>query len=179
MERPPHTVLQGDMERLADGDRAAFRPVFDSLWPILHRYAARHLPPGEAEDVAQEALVKIFRRASEFDPARSALAWALGIAAWEIRTNRSRRRRRREERLPAWSNETPDPSSGPEESALMRDLESMIRDALGALRPEDAETLRLYARAERPAVTPATFRKRVQRALERLRAVWRTTDGSP
>jgi len=178
MERPPHSILQGDMQRLADGDRAAFRPVFDSLWPLLRSYAARHLPPGEAEDAAQEALVKIFHRASEFDPARSAMAWALGIATWEIRTILRRRRRRREETLPQW-NAAPDPSPGPEESAMLHDLESMMRDALGALRPEDAETLRLYALGERAAVTPATFRKRVQRALERLRAVWRINDGSP
>jgi len=53
----------------------------------------------------------------------------------------------------------------------------MMRDALGTLRPEDAETLRLYSRGERTHVAAATFRKRVERALARLRAAWRTTDG--
>ena len=124
MEWPPHSILQGDMERLADGDRAAFRPVFDSLWPLLRSYAARHLPPGEAEDAAQEALVKIFHRASEVDPARSAMAWALGIATWEIRTILRRRRRRREETLPEWSHAAPDPSPDPEESAMLHDLDA-------------------------------------------------------
>jgi len=167
------------MERLADGDREALRPVFDLLWPVLRRFAARHLPATEAEDAAQEALIKIFHRAHEFDRARSALAWALGIAAWEIRTFRRRRSRRREERLPdRIDHETPDPSPGPEESAMMRDLESMMREAMGALRPEDAETLRLYASGRRAAVAAATFRKRVQRALERLRAVWSADESS-
>lgn len=165
------------MERLADGDREALRPVFDSLWPILRRYAARRLPSAEAEDAAQEALIKIFQRAHEFDRARSALAFALGIAAWEIRTYRRRRSRRREERLPdRIGHETTDPSPDPEEAAMMRDLESMLREALGALSPEDAETLKLYASGRRAAVAAATFRKRVQRALERLRAVW-SADG--
>src|ERR1700752_1077691 len=130
------------MERLADGDREALRPVFDSLWPILRRYAARHLPASEAEDAAQEALIKIFQRAHEFDRARSALAFALGVASWEIRTFRRRRSRRREERLPdRIERETPDPSPGPEQAAMMRDLESIMREAMGALRPEDVETL--------------------------------------
>jgi hypothetical protein len=39
--------------------------------------------------------------------------------------------------------------------------------------PSDAEALLLYARGERPALPPPTFRKRVQRALARLRAAWR------
>jgi hypothetical protein len=53
------------MERLADGDRAAFHPVFAVLWPLLRRFATRHLRPEEAEEAAQEALVKIlFRRSA-------------------------------------------------------------------------------------------------------------------
>ena len=36
------------MLRLADGDRAAFDPLFDELWPLLRRFCARTLG-----DVAQ------------------------------------------------------------------------------------------------------------------------------
>jgi sirohydrochlorin ferrochelatase len=67
----------------------------------------------------------------------------------------------------------------PAEAALARDLETTLATALGALRPEDAETLRLYARGARPAIAAATFRKRVERALARLRTAWRTTDEHP
>jgi RNA polymerase sigma-70 factor, ECF subfamily len=180
MDRATLSELQTQMERLADGDRSAFHPVFAVLWPLLRRFAARHLRPEDAEDIAQEALVKIFHRAVEFDPSRSALAWALGIAAFEIRTYRRRRLRRREappreEALERLRDRAPTP----EEEAMARDLESMLQDALGVLRPEDAQTLRLYARGDRPSIAAATFRKRVERALTRLRAVWRTTDGRP
>ncbi|HEV8702039.1 MAG TPA: sigma-70 family RNA polymerase sigma factor [Candidatus Polarisedimenticolia bacterium] len=180
MDRPTVSDLQRHMERLADGDRASFHPVFAVLWPFLRRFAARHLGPEEAEDAAQEALVKVFFRASEFDASRSALAWALGITAFEIRTARRRRQRRREESSPAGILEAArDAAPTPEAEAMIRDLEATLGDALGALRPEDAETLRLYARGDRPALAAATFRKRVERALARLRAVWRTTDGRP
>jgi|SRR5882672_3960026 len=180
MERLPNSDLQRLMERLADGDREAFHPVFEALWPLLRRFAARHLRPEEADDVAQEALLKIFRRAAEFDPARHALAWALGIAGFEIRTARRRRQRRREESQPAGALEAErDPSPNPEEAALLRDMEAMVREALGALHPDDARTLRLFVRGERAAVAAATFRKRVERALRRLRAVRRTTDERP
>jgi len=66
------TDLQKMMVRLADGDRSALHPTFEMLWPLLRRFTARHLPHAEAEDAAQEALVKIFRQAGRFDPARSA-----------------------------------------------------------------------------------------------------------
>ncbi len=167
--------LQALMTRLADGDRSALHPVFVALWPILRGVAARHLPPADAEDAAQEALLKIFRRAGTFDPERNALAWAIGITGWEVRSARRRRMRRREAPIAdagLRSAAAPDP----EAAILQRDLEATLEAAIGALDPGDAETLRLYARGERAAIAAATFRKRVSRALARLRTAWRTTD---
>jgi RNA polymerase sigma-70 factor (ECF subfamily) len=176
MGRGDNPDVQALIVRLADGDRSAFHPAFEAVWPLLRRFTGRHLPPGEAEDAAQEAIVKIFRQAASFDPARSALAWMLAIAAFEIRTVRRRRMRRREEPVVDAALRAPDPGRDPEESALARDLEAVLLESLGVLRPEDAETLRLYAAGRRPAIAAATFRKRVERALVRLRAVWRTHD---
>src|SRR6266849_3158600 len=87
------------MVRLADGDRSAFSPLYTLLWPALRVFVHRQLPASDAEDVAQDALLKVFARASRFDPARDALAWALGIAAFEVRTARKRTARRKEELL--------------------------------------------------------------------------------
>ena len=175
------TELQGLMGRLADGDRSVFPRVFEILWPVLRELTRRHLPPAESEDAAQEVLVRIFRRAAEFDARRSALAWALGIARWEIRTVRKRRLRRREE-APGDGHEprldAAPVQASPEETLLERDLERMLHAALGALSDADLETLRLYRNGERAAVAAATFRKRVERALGRLRAAWRTTHGN-
>lgn len=177
MESSPCSELQVWMERLADGDREAFHPVFRILWPLLRRVASRHLPDAEADDAAQDALLKIFFRAAEFDRSRSALAWALGITAFEIRTHRRRRTRRREDAPGTTGRSAADPCPTPEERVLQLDLETLLRTAMGALRPEDAETLTLFARGERSAIAAATFRKRVERALGRLRAAWRILDG--
>jgi RNA polymerase sigma-70 factor (ECF subfamily) len=166
------------MERLADGDRGAIHPAFELLWPLLCRFTHRHLPSADAEDAAQEAILKIFFRAGEFDTSRSALPWVLGVAAFEIRSSRRRSLRRREEpKLAEISETSRDPRPDPEEAALRQDMEAMLREALGVLRPEDAQTLALYARGERAAIAAATFRKRVQRALERLRRAWKVTHG--
>src|SRR5262245_27102364 len=177
MERGVDPRLQGLMTRLAEGDRSALHPAFAILWPLLRRFTGRHLPPAEAEDAAQEAVVKIFGRAAAFDASRSAVAWALGVAGYEVLTARRRRTRRREEPADAATlSGRPDPGPDPEESALASDLEATLEAALGSLGPEDAAMLRLYAKGDRPAIAAATFRKRVERALVRLRTAWRATD---
>ena len=176
MEDGSLSDLQEFMVRLADGDRSAFPPVYATLWPVLRGLTARHLPAPDAEDAAQEALLRIFRRAAEFDARRSALAWALGIARWEIRTARRRRRRRREETLAAdGAGRIADVSM--EESLLDRDMVRMMEETMGTLSAADRETLDLFRNGERTAVAAATFRKRVERALARLRAAWQVKHG--
>jgi RNA polymerase sigma-70 factor (ECF subfamily) len=177
MERGIDPRLQSLMTRLAAGDRSALPPAFAILWPLLRRFTGRHLAPAEAEDAAQEAVVKIFAQAASFDASRSAVAWALGIAGYEVLTARRRRKRRREEPADAATlGARIAPGPDPEASVLARDLEATLEAALGSLAPGDAATLRLYAKGDRPAIAAATFRKRVERALARLRTAWRTTD---
>jgi len=165
------------MTALAAGDRHAFHPVFVSLWPLLKRLTSRHLPSADAEDAAQQALLNVFRRASEYDPARDALPWVLGVAAFEIRTARRKQQRRREESRADEGVGAAAPGPSPEEVTLTGDLDAALEAALGELSELDRETLRSFARGDRPEVAGATFRKRVERALSRLRAVWRLRHG--
>lgn len=178
MDQASRRRLQQDLTRLAEGDREAFHPVFVALLPLLQGFASRALAPAEAEDAAQEALVKIFLRAAEFDPARDALSWALGIAAYEIKTARRRRFRTREAADPDAVASHADPAAGPEQTTIARDLDAAVEAALRGLQPADAATLRTFAAGERPPDVPAaTFRKRVERGLARLRARWRARHG--
>ena len=164
MEAGERAELRGLMERLADGDRTAFGPAFRLLWPKLRAFAVRWMGPADGEDAAQAALVKIFARASEYDRERDAFPWALGITAWECRTLRRKRERRREQRG------VPDLPGEAGEAALILRLSA---DAvLGTLSPIDAETILSLATGRR-AAQGATFRKRLQRALARFRLAWR------
>jgi RNA polymerase sigma-70 factor (ECF subfamily) len=167
-------ALQRDLTALARGERAAFDPVFQRLWPLLSGFAGRCLPAAEAEDAAQDALLRVFSRASEFDRRRDALSWVLGVAAWQFRTVRTRARRRREAPAEAMPEPT-DPAPSPEAAAILREASAALDRALAELKPSDAQTLLAFARGERPEpdVPGATFRKRVERALSRLRARWR------
>jgi RNA polymerase sigma-70 factor, ECF subfamily len=163
------------MQRLADGDRGAFSPAFALLWPRLRAFAVRYVGAADGEDAAQAALLRVFSRAGEYDADRDALAWALGIAAWECRTLRRQRHRRREEPVPP--PERADVRASPEEMAIERDLSAAAEAVLGSLRPMDLETIMAMAGGPR-AVQGATFRKRLARALARFRLAWRTRHGS-
>ncbi len=169
--------IQALLTRLGDGDRTAVEPAFRALLPIVRRFSARALGAGaDADDAAQEALVKIFEEAASFDRARDGLAWTLAIASYECRTVRRRVQRRREEGIDAGAFV----SSGnvnPEEAAVERDLEAAVREVLGAMRDEDARAVFAAIADARPA-GDATFRKRLERALKRLRVAWRTKHGT-
>jgi RNA polymerase sigma-70 factor (ECF subfamily) len=75
---PPGDLLR----RVARGDEAAFAALYDELAPRIYGLARRIVrDPAQAEEVAQEALVEVWRTAARFDPAKgSAVSWALTIA---------------------------------------------------------------------------------------------------
>ena len=75
------SALQQELTALATASARRSIRSFRRLWPLLRGFARRFLSAEEADDVAQEALLRIFRRASEFDPGRDAPAWVLGIVA--------------------------------------------------------------------------------------------------
>jgi len=165
------------MIRLADGDRAAFAPAFQALWPIVSRFAVRALPgSADAEDAAQTALLKVFMNASQLDPDRDALTWVLGITAYECKSARKKQQRRREVDPAALTHVTT--ADNQERDIVMRDLEAAALAVMGTLGPSDIETLHVMIEGGPRAVSGATFRKRLQRALERLRAAWSSRHGA-
>jgi RNA polymerase sigma-70 factor (ECF subfamily) len=176
MDTSTREDLQHHMLLLRDGDRRAFDTVYALVCPLVRRFAVRLLGNHEdAEDVAQTALLKVFEKVAVFDPEREALPWVLGITYHECRTWRKRRVRQLRRQAPESDcQELEALGPDPEEMMMTEELRVAMRDCLGALREQDMETLLAVAgELPRPAVPAATFRKRVQRATERLRAVWR------
>jgi len=74
--------------------------------------------------------------------------------------------------------EREDAAPSPEAAAMARESEEALERALASLPASDAAALIAYAGGERPDLPGPTFRKRVERALGRLRARWRMNDGS-
>ena len=181
----PSTCVAGDrtndtldelMARLADGDRAAFAPLFRRLWPPVLRLCEGLLrSDADAADAAQEAMAKVLTRAADYDPRRPALPWALAIASWECRTVLRRRARRREAPDAAAPLLARDLSG--EDEAIQRQLTAAAIEVLGSLSEVDRETLLATFWEEAPSVGGATLRKRRERALGRLRSAFRRLYG--
>ncbi len=160
--------------QLADGDRAASTAVFRILWPPVLRLCSSMLKnDADAADAAQQALEKVLTRCAEYDRTRSALPWALAIAAWECRTFARKRARRRE--LP--EERAPEPGGGSEDELAQRELTRAAVEALGELSPQDREALVATFWEEAADVTGATLRKRRERALKRLRDTFKRLYG--
>lgn len=179
MTQAQRDALTAAMIRLADGDRAAFGPVFDLLWPALTVYARSLLGDApQAEEAAQRALLKVFEQASAFRPDGDALTWALAITTWECRTARRQASRRREVPDPADALDAlPARGCDVEAALLAKDLERALAAVLDRLEPRDREALRLSLDDGAAGAIGAAARKRKERAVSRLRAMWRAVHG--
>jgi len=130
----------------------------------------------DAEDVAQEVFIRVFRSLNRWDSARPLRPWVLGIAVNRCRTWIGRRGKGPE--LADYLHEAPDRRPTDDSAELVRE----IRDAVDALRNEYREVFVLFheqgqpyeAIAEtvgRPVGTVKTWLHRARlEILERLRS---------
>lgn len=85
-DRPPHPGREVDIDALlvatGRGDQQAFAELFDRVSPRVLGLVMRIVPDrARAEEVAQDALVDVWKRSPTFDPARGkALGWIFTIA---------------------------------------------------------------------------------------------------
>jgi RNA polymerase sigma-70 factor (ECF subfamily) len=172
-------AIHDAMVRLADGDRSAMKVLVNELWPVVLLFAERGLRhEQDAEDVAQEVFLRICSRISAFDRNLDGLSWAFGIANYEIMTVRRRRKRRRELVGDGELAARADARPSQEEAVIQSQLSEAMALAVGHLSDDDRANLALEV--PRLANGPrATVRKRRQRALDRLRVVWRKLYGEP
>ncbi len=99
------------LRQVARGDEQAFRALYDQLAPRVFGLAKRVVrDPAQAEEVAQEALVEVWRSAARFDAAKgSATSWVLTITHRRAvdRVRAAQAGADRERRVAAASTETP------------------------------------------------------------------------
>ena len=160
------------LAQAAGGDRRAFDRIVARYGPIALRLAARIAPDRHsAEDVAQEALVRIWRRAGDFDARRARFTtWLYRIV---VNLCIDLRRRPRPVQLPEHF-DTMDPAAGAEEglerderrAALARAMADLTEGQRAALTLVYDEGLSGAEAAQALGVTT----KAVERLLARARA---------
>ena len=131
-------------------DRAAFEMLFHHFAPRVKAYLLRlGANVAQAEDLAQEALLLLWRKAAQFDPARaSAATWIFTIAR-NLRID-AIRRERRPELDPDDPALVPDADPPPDAGLMRDDEDTRLRAAIARLPAEQAQVLQLSFFADKP-----------------------------
>jgi RNA polymerase sigma-70 factor (ECF subfamily) len=163
----------------ARADRAAFAAVFDHFAPRVKSYLLRlGASPALAEDLAQEAMLTVWRKAALFDPSKaSASTWIFTIAR-NLRIDAIRRERRPEF-------DPNDPALVPDEDVpadmqMERDGDdARVRIALAQLSPDQAQVVQMSFFADKPhsqiaqelGLPLGTVKSRLRLAMVKIRAL--------
>lgn len=159
-------------------DRTAFAELFRYFAPRVKSYLLRlGVPEPAAEDLAQETMLNVWRKADRFDPARAEPStWIFAIAR-NLRIDSLRRARRPEvdvEILETFEDEAP----RADEVLSAAQRRERVRAALHGLPAEQAEVVRLSffddhshgEIAERLGIPLGTVKSRLRLAMTRVRS---------
>ena len=131
--------------------------------------------PQQAEELAQETLLTVWRKAGAFDRAKAAPSTWIFTIARNLRIDAARRARRVE---PADDpSDAADAEPAPDEALVAAQSETRVRQALLSLPTEQAEVVRLSFFSDKPhseiaeelALPLGTVKSRLRLAMRRLR----------
>lgn len=156
-------------------DRAAFAALFAHFAPRIKAYLLRlGAPPAVAEDLAQEALLSLWRKAHLFDPNKASAATWLFTIARNLRIDAIRRERR-----PELDPEDFMPEAEPaaDDGLALADDEARLRAALKDLPADQIQVVELSFFADKPHseiaaqldIPLGTVKSRLRLAMARLK----------
>jgi RNA polymerase sigma-70 factor, ECF subfamily len=166
-------TLEGLMAAYQAGDFTAARSLIERLSPQLHRFLdAQSRNPSDADDLLQEAWLRIHRARHTYRPGRPLLPWIYAIAR-RVRIDHYRRLvrvRAREERWDQLDDELgascPEMPRAEDLEALLAPLTESQREVLEMLKVAGM-SLEEVARATSCSV--GAVKQKVHRAYEKLR----------
>ena len=169
-------TLAALLGRVAAGDRAAFRRVYDLQSARLYAIALRITRQGPlAADAMHDAFLQVWRNAHRFDPARGAAeAWLLGLVRYRaLDIARRRVREVSDEDLPEPADDAPDPLARLADSrdavALHACLEQLEAERRRLVLLAFVDGLSHSELAERVAMPLGTVKSVIRRSLQTLR----------
>ncbi|MDA7414888.1 sigma-70 family RNA polymerase sigma factor [Xenophilus arseniciresistens] len=161
-------------------DRVAFGQLFTHFAPRIKSYLMRGGTPEDvAEDLAQEALVALWRKAALFDPSQAAVSTWMFTIARNLRVDRHRRASTQAEQdsVEIDPDTLVDDAPAPGDHLDAMREQARLHAALRGLPPEQAEVLRLSYYEDQPHARIAqlldiplgTVKSRVRLAVANLR----------
>jgi RNA polymerase sigma-70 factor (ECF subfamily) len=169
------------LERIAAGDEAAFGALYDRFSPGLYSFVLRMMhDEKEAEDVLQEGFAHIWRRAANYDPARSSpFTWAVMILRNKA-IDRLRVRQRLErtvEKATVEFSHFPESDEAAAGEVERRDESTRVRSALTQIPAEQKQAVEMaffggltHEEIAKQLGTPlGTIKARIRRGLLKLR----------
>lgn len=181
--RAPLNAHQGIMadllRRIAErADPAAFRELYETYGPRVKAYMMRRgADAGTAEDLAQETLLTVWRKAALYAGDKGSMTtWVFAIAR-NLRIDRLRREVPWQE-LPEWRVAEPSGEPLPDEAMAEKERQLRVQAALGALPVEQHEVVvlayleglshsEIAARLDMPL---GTVKSRMRMAYQKIRA---------
>jgi RNA polymerase sigma-70 factor (ECF subfamily) len=160
----------------ANADRTAFAALFGHFAPRVKSYMLRlGAEPSLAEELAQETLLAVWRKAAAFDRAKAAPSTWIFTIARNLRIDAARRSRRGD---PAPDpSDAPDAAPTPDAALAAAQSKGRVSQALTKLPPEQAAVVRLSFFSDKPHSEIAeelklplgTVKSRLRLAMSRLR----------
>ena len=162
----------------ATGDREAFAVLFKHFAPRVKGYLMHGgTSPAAAEELAQETMLVLWRKAHSFDPTKG------GVATWIFTVARNLRidhyRQNRDGDSVGSNDDAVDPGAQPDDVVDARQQENRLRAALQQLSADQVCVLQLSYYAERPheriaeelGLPLGTVKSRIRLAVKNLRRV--------
>lgn len=157
----------------------AFRRLFEEFGPQIRHYMMRHgADAATAEELAQETLLAVWRKAGQYSAAKGTPAtWMFSIAR-NLRIDRLRREVCWQELSDEVAEATPSEEASPDAGASERQRQVRVQAALTTL-PDDQrhvvtlafiEGLPHHAIAERLSLPLGTVKSRLRLAYQKVRA---------
>ena len=156
MTVPPSESETSDqilMQGIGRGDTQAFREFVERHQSLVIGMVARMIGTADAEDVAQQVFLNVWKSAPRWRPEAKVTTWMLTIAK-RLVFNESRRRSRAR-LIPQSQDEEeerdyPDASPGPDRQVLERELRDAIESAISFLPEKERLALVLRQYQEMP-----------------------------